>query len=97
MNNAGCYDEPLSLLRCGERTTTDFLLHGCFHIFLAQIFPAILHNVYYCKPDEKTWPTRHLSVIPGPTSNGALGAASELGFVVGPVIQANVRLNLEDD
>ena len=46
---------------------------GCFHVFPARLFPAILRNIYYCKSDEKTWPTWHLSVIPRPTSGGALG------------------------
>ena len=31
--------------------------HCCFYVFLAQILPAVLQNIYYCKPDEKTWPT----------------------------------------
>ena len=46
---------------------------GHFHIFLAELFPAILRNIYYCKPNEKTW---HLFVIRGPVAGGVLRWAS---------------------
>ena len=49
---------------------------GCFHIFLAQLFPVILQNIYYRKLNEKTWPTWHLSVIPGPAFRRSIRAAS---------------------
>ena len=49
-------------LPCGDRETP----RGHFHVFLAELFLAILWNIHYCKPNEKTL---HLSVIQGPASS----------------------------
>ena len=58
--------------RCSVFTDTVNDQQRTFRI-ISELFPAILRNKYYCKPDEKTW---HLSVNRGPVSGGALGRAS---------------------
>ena len=77
-NEAMIYSLPmLQTINNKPSTCGDQKPSGHFHVFPAELFPAISWNMNYCKPNEKTWPTWHLSVIQGQASGRVLGWLSE--------------------